>query len=111
MKRILAAIAAAVLTGCAAVPAPQLTTETQSVSTAPAFVAEAQGVKIRLYTEPCELKAVSNLTRKATWEEKGEISPGCWAPQPDAGVVIAYFASDRTVAVIPISLFARTQGS
>jgi hypothetical protein len=78
------------------------------VYAAPLYVAETGGIRITLYSEPCELGAVTNLKMKATWVENGKVSQGCWAAT-QFGVVVAYF-DDKTVATIPIQAFAQVQG-
>jgi len=77
---------------------------------APVFQAEANGVRITLFDEPCELKTVANLPLKATWNEGGKSFSGCWGPRPQEGIVLAYF-SDLTVVAIPIPLCTRAQGT
>jgi hypothetical protein len=74
----------------------------------PLYVAEVNGIKITLYSEPCELKEVTNLKLKATWVEKGKVSQGCWAAT-QFGVVVAYF-DDKTVATIPVQAFEKVLG-
>lgn len=70
------------------------------------YVAEQDGVKVSLTNEPCNLPAVTNLPRRATWEEAGKKSEGCWGAM--SGVVAAYF-TDRTVAVMPRHVFVKVQ--
>jgi len=77
----------------------------------PLFEGEGQGVKIVLYNEPCKLDAVSNLPYRLTWEEKGQISEGCFAPRKDVDAIVAYFASDKSVALIPVSIFHKVIGA
>ena len=38
---------------------------------APLYRAEAEGVVIALTDEPCAMKEVTNLPRRATWTERG----------------------------------------
>lgn len=64
---------------------------------------------ITLYTESCTLPAVSNLPLRATWIEAGQTFEGCWAPRPDAGLIVFYF-SDRTVGLAPIAAFTKIMG-
>ena len=75
----------------------------------PIFAADEGGVRIVLTDEPCQLKTVSNLPLRATWEEKGKVYEGCWAPRPDMGVVVGYF-SDLTAVALPIPMFKKVQG-
>jgi hypothetical protein len=82
-----------------------------AVLATPVYVAEADGARIVLTDEPCEVKAVSNLPYKAVWTEKGKDFTGCWAPRPNEGIVMGYFAEDRTVVVIPIQAFKRVTGT
>ena len=67
------------------------------------------GLKVVLYEEPCAIKTISNLTRRATWVENGIVIEGCWAPTP-VGVVMLYFHADRTMIVIPNTVFQRSPG-
>ena len=76
----------------------------------PRWRAEAQGAVIVLHSDKCELAEVSNLPFKATWEEKGVTFTGCWAPNPDVGIVVGYFKEDRSVAIIPIQVFKKVTG-
>jgi hypothetical protein len=74
----------------------------------PLFQASDQKARITLYSDQCELKEVSNLSRKATWEESGKTFEGCWSISP-LGVVVMYF-SDKTVAVAPAQAFQKVTG-
>jgi len=67
-------------------------------------VGESDGVKISLTNEPCKLEVVSNPPFRATWEEKGQKYEGCYGISP-LRLVMAYFSTDRTVAVMPIQMF------
>jgi hypothetical protein len=79
-----------------------------SAAADPLYLAEVGAVRITLYSEPCELKEVTNLKLKATWVEKGKVSQGCWAAT-QFGVVVAYF-DDRTIATIPVQAFEKVLG-
>lgn len=82
-----------------------------AVFAAPIFVADAEGVRIELFDEPCILKdLVSNLPYRATWTEKGKVFEGCFVPNPNAGFVVAYFREDKSVAVIPMDAFKKVVG-
>lgn len=74
---------------------------------APVYAAEADGVRIVLTDEKCTLKEVSNLPYKATWTEKGKTYNGCFTINQGAGVVVAYFVEDKSVAAIPMDAFKR----
>jgi hypothetical protein len=64
-------------------------------------------VKIVIYTEDCALKnVVTNLPKRATWEEKGKSYEGCAAGTP-FGFVMFYFAGDKTVALVPADGFTK----
>lgn len=65
-------------------------------------------VTITLTDEPCKLPAVSNLQHRATWVEKGKTYQGCWGISPFNLVMI--YSDDRSVAVVPVSLFSRATG-
>ena len=75
-----------------------------AVVAAPVAVGESDGVKITLTNEPCKLEVVSNPPFRATWEEKGQKYEGCYGISP-LRLVMAYFSTDRTVAVMPIQMF------
>ncbi len=67
-------------------------------------------VAITLYSDPCELKGeIKNLPYKAVWTEAGKTFEGCWLPRDDVRLVTAYFA-DKTVALIPYSVFKKAVG-
>ena len=63
-------------------------------------------VRVVLHDEPCTLKEVVNLPRRAVWHEKGKATEGCWAVRPDFGVIVMLF-SDRTVGLAPIGDFRK----
>lgn len=63
-------------------------------------------VLITLYDEPCVLPEVTNLPDRAEWFEKGTKTEGCWSINPQAGIVVMYFA-DKTVAIAPIRAFTK----
>ena len=73
---------------------------------APIAVGEADGIRITLTDEPCQLDAVTNLPRRAIWEEGNKRFEGCWGAMQ--GFIASYF-SDRSVAVIPAQLFVRVR--
>lgn len=79
-----------------------------SVNAEPLFQTQTQDVVITLHSEKCELKEVSNLKQKATWEEKGKVFQGCWGYRD--GLVIFYFLEDRTVGIIPAQAFEKVIG-
>lgn len=60
---------------------------------------------VTLYTEPCTLKAITNLPQKAVWTEEGKQFEGCWAPT-QFDVVITYW-DDSTVALTPFAAFVK----
>jgi hypothetical protein len=68
-------------------------------------------VSLTVYDEDCKLKSsVVNLPKRAVWEEGGKKIEGCWGAQPEAGVLIFYFA-DKTVAMAPIQMFEPVTGA
>ena len=77
-----------------------------AVFSQPLYSAEANGVRIVLTDEKCEMKEVANLPYKAIWTEKGQEFQGCWAARPDEGLVVGYF-SDKTVALMPVYAFKK----
>lgn len=77
----------------------------------PRFKAEGEGAVITLYDEPCLIKdQIANLPYRATWEEKGKTYQGCFAPRPDAQLIVAYF-EDHTVALIPFQALQKVTGA
>ena len=74
------------------------------IEAAPIYQATTDNAKVILTDEPCRLAEVSNLKKRATWTEKGEVFEGCWGIHQDAGVVLAYF-SDKTVVIFPPQMF------
>lgn len=52
------------------------------------------------------MSAVTNLPYRATWDEGGRRHEGCYTVKD--GLVLAYF-DDRTVAILPLSVFTPTQ--
>ena len=73
------------------------------------YKTDQEGFSITLYSDPCEMREVTNLKWRAMWIEDGKKIEGCWAPWQPFGVIGAYFA-DKTVAVIPIEVFEKVQG-
>lgn len=73
----------------------------------PVLEASEDGVRVVLHTDKCALKEVSNMPYRVVWHEKGKQIEGCWLPRPDAGVVMMFFAADRTVALASIQSFRR----
>lgn len=81
----------------------------QNALAEPFAQAEADGAKVVLHNDKCTLKEVENLSKHATWEEKGKLYIGCWGAHPDAPFILAYF-NDRTVVAIPKQVFRRVTG-
>ena len=77
-----------------------------NASALPMFEANADGAKVILYDDPCQVPAVTNLKFRATWEENGKVIEGCWGPRPDVQIVVMYF-TDLTAGVAPIRTFKR----
>lgn len=76
----------------------------------PIYEAAEDGVRVTLHNSPCELKEVSNLKYKATWEEKGKIYQGCWGARTDIGQVMFYF-DDGSVGLIPVNALQPVRGA
>ena len=75
----------------------------------PLYQAQVEtGQVITLFDEKCTLKEVSNLPYRLTWTEKGEVSEGCFGVRD--GMVVMYFASDKTVGVAPTEVFRKVVG-
>lgn len=60
---------------------------------------------VLLTDEPCALQEVTNLPGKALWTENGKTTEGCYGVK--FGVVISYWSVDKTVALIPLSVFRK----
>ena len=75
----------------------------------PRYMASSGDVTITLYTDKCELKEVSNLPYKATWQEGAKVFQGCFGINGEAGVVMFYF-TDKSVAAAPVGMFKPVQG-
>jgi hypothetical protein len=73
---------------------------------APVAAVTQDGITVTLYDEPCALTAVANLPYRATWWEARGNFEGCYDVRAHAGVAVIYF-DDRTVVVLPLSLFER----
>lgn len=69
----------------------------------------AEGARIVVTDEECQLKEVTNLKYRVVWHEKGKVYEGCYAVHP-YGLVVAYF-SDKTVAVMPLDAFTKVTGA
>ena len=77
----------------------------------PVARATAGGIQITVYNEPCKLKdQVSNLPHRATWLENGRTFEGCVGPNIELGVAIFYFKEDKSVAAVPLQMFAPVTG-
>ena len=70
--------------------------------------AQAPGITVLFYNEPCALKQVTNLPLRATWRQNGKVVEGCFGAFLEAGAVGAFF-NDGTVVVIPASCIGRVQ--
>ena len=79
------------------------------VNADPRYMASSGDVTITLYTDKCELKEVSNLPYKATWQEGAKVFQGCFGINGEAGVVMFYF-TDKSVAAAPVGMFKPVQG-
>jgi hypothetical protein len=71
---------------------------------APVATATQDGVNVTLTDEKCAQSAVTNLPLRATWTEAGKSLDGCYTVQ--GGLAVLYF-EDRTVVVVPVSMFKR----
>lgn len=76
----------------------------------PILSASDGNARVTIYEEKCARDEVTNLSNRATWEEKGKVNEGCAAYRPDLGVVIFWF-DDKTVTVIPAAAFGRVTGT
>jgi hypothetical protein len=77
----------------------------------PVLAAEQNGVRIVIHSENCKYKGVvSNLPKRATWTEKGKTFEGCAGVVPQLGMTMFYFSADKTIAVVPMEMFAPVTG-
>lgn len=70
-------------------------------------VTTPEGIVITLHSDKCELKEISNLPYRITWDEKGKTTEGCFGAK--GGMVIFYF-QDKTVGIIPTHVFEKVLG-
>ena len=75
---------------------------------APVAVAKQDGVTVTLYNEPCKLAAV-DLPHRATWVSEGKAFAGCAGLHAAFPIVVLYFA-DRSIAIVPVAVFAPLSG-
>lgn len=75
----------------------------------PLFQTSGEGITITLHSEACALKEVTNLPRRATWDEKGKTFEGCWRLS-QSGYVLFYFLEDKTVGDAPAQVFKKVVG-
>ena len=76
----------------------------------PMAQASAGGVVITVYTEACtHPDHVTNLPKRATWKEGDKVYDGCAGAIPELGVAMFWF-TDRTMAVVPLQMFAKVTG-
>ena len=82
-----------------------------SASAEPLFRFTApEGVVITLHSDRCELKEVSNLPQRATWDENGKTFEGCWRPSAFFPLFIFFFQGDKTIADVPAGAFKKVIG-
>lgn len=74
------------------------------------YIHKGDQVTILLHSEPCKQEGVTNLPRRATWQEKGKLTEGCWGVYPPIGLVMLYFA-DKTVVGMPAQFFEKAGGT
>lgn len=81
-----------------------------SVFAGPMYEAKGEeGIRVVIHSEPCALKEVTNLPKRATWHEKGQVTEGCAGSTPE-GFALFYWA-DKTVVQIHRSMFIRVVGA
>ena len=76
----------------------------------PLAAAEQGSVRIVLHSEPCAIKAVANLPKRATFHEGGKTYEGCVGLFREMGMFLFYF-EDKTVFAVPEPFFNRVHGS
>lgn len=80
-----------------------------AVLSQPRFALNEGGVVVTLTDDACELKDVSNLPYKATWEEKGQTYQGCWGIAFDKERVNLFF-TDKSVVSFHPAMFKKVTG-
>ena len=73
----------------------------------------SSGVKITLTDEPCQLKDfVTNLPRRAKWDEKGNIIEGCYAliEVNPVVVLVPLYWGDKTVGLDTLGNYQKLEG-
>jgi hypothetical protein len=82
----------------------------QFANAEPMAVAVKGNVRVTVYDEPCALvNEVTNLPRRATWDEGSEHYEGCFGTFPNG--VLGFYFTDKTVAVVPRSDFRPVTGT
>jgi hypothetical protein len=76
----------------------------------PRFRGEGQGIVVTLYDDKCELDNVTNLPFKATWQENGKTTEGCWSIAFDRERINTFFVDDKSVVSFPPSMFTKLTG-
>ncbi len=94
----------------AAIVATMISAVTKCAHAEPMAEARRSRARVVLFSEPCALTAVSNLPKRATWEEGGRIFEGCWGGAEGLDFVLAYF-EDLTVVAIPVLGFRPLRNS
>ena len=78
------------------------------VNAEPTYRAVMPGVVVTLHSEDCTLTSiVSNLPKRATWQENGLTYEGCFGFVEPMRLLIFYFREDKSVAPIPAGLFVK----
>lgn len=62
----------------------------------------SEGNTITLTNDVCAIRAVSNLPGRALWTEKGKPFQCCYGA---ANGIVVLYCDDRSVTVLPASLF------
>ena len=79
------------------------------VSAEPLAKATDGRIVVTLHTEDCAFKSeVTNLSKRATWDEPGKHFEGCWSPMFGSAV---FWFEDKSVGHIPGNEFVKVTGA
>ena len=79
---------------------------TSTVKAEAVAVANAPGIVVTVFNEPCALQQVVNLPLRATWTQNGKTIEGCFGSFSEAAAIGVFF-DDGTVVVLPMAAFQR----
>ena len=72
-----------------------------------AMLDDRHGISITLTDEHCSIPAIDPQYYRATWEEHGKTTEGCWSVN-GLRIVVLYFV-DKTLAAMPVGMFKKLE--